>query len=115
MGGWISLIICVVPIYLFYVSSHIVLMIFSIVNAAINLWSFGVMHNYAMQQSIFRAEQIRKNRELEEEPLSLEDEVRLHKIENILTPDDAPDWLAWVCLITNILGLILFIAYWLIK
>lgn len=115
MGGWICLIICVVPIYFFYVSDHIVLMIFSIVNAAINFWSFGVMHNYAVKQNSLWAERVRKNRELEEGPLSLEEDIKLQRIGNTLRPEDVPDWLVYVNVITTIMGLILFIAYWLIK
>lgn len=115
MGGWICLIICMVPIYFFYTSNYIVLMISSIVNAVLNLWSFGVMHNYAMKQSSQWAERVRKNRELEEGPLGLEEEIQLKKIANALRPEDVPDWLAYVNVITTIMGFILFIAYWFIK
>jgi hypothetical protein len=115
MGGWICLIICVVPIYFLYVSNHMVLMIFSIVNAAINFWSFGVMHNYAMKQNNLWAERVRKNRELEEWPLRLEEEIELRKIGNTLRPEDVPDWLAYINVITTILGVILFITYWFLK
>jgi len=115
MGGWICLIICAVPIYFFYVSNHTVLMIFSIVNTAINFWSFGVMHNYAMKQNSLWSERVRKNRELEEGPLSLEEEIKLRRIGNTLRPEDVPDLLVYINVITTIMGLILFIAYWLIK
>jgi 4-amino-4-deoxy-L-arabinose transferase-like glycosyltransferase len=96
MGGWICLIICVVPIYFFYVSNHIALMIFSIVNAAIYFWSFGVMHNYAMKQNSLWAEQVQKNKELEEGPLGIEEKIKLQRIGNKLRPEDVPEWLAYL-------------------
>ena len=112
MGGWICLIICLVPIYFFYTSSHIGLMIFSIVNAVINFWSFGIMHNFAMKQNSQWAERVQKNRELEEGPLSFEDEVKLNKIANTLRPEDVPDWLVYVNILTTIIAIILSAIYW---
>lgn len=100
------MIICVVPIYFFYVSHHIGLMIFAIAHAVLNFWSFGVMHNYAMKQNSQWAESVRKNRESEEGPLDIEEEIQLKKIANTLRPEDAPDWLAYISIVTTILGFI---------
>ena len=114
MGGWISLIICLSPIYLFYASDHMVLMVISIINSVVNFWSLGVMYNYAMRRNSMWVEQFRKARDLEGR-LSPEEEVELRKIGNMLRPDDVPDWLARISIITTILGLILFILYWFIR
>ena len=36
----------------------------------------------------------------------------LHKIGNTLRPEDAPDWLTKINMVTTLLGLILFVLYW---
>jgi len=90
-------------------------MVLSILNAAINFWSFGVMHNYAIKRNNVWAEQVRKNRELEEGPLGLEEEIILHKIASTKRPEDVPDWLVYVNAITTVIGIILFVVYWFIK
>jgi hypothetical protein len=81
-------------------------MIFAIAHAVLNFWSFGVMHNYAMKQNSQWAESVRKNRESEEGPLDIEEEIQLKKIANTLRPEDAPDWLAYISIVTTILGFI---------
>lgn len=90
-------------------------MMFSIVNSVVNFWSFGVMHNYAMRRNSTWAKNVRKNGKIEEGRLSPDDEAILNKIGNTLRPEDAPDWLALVSIITTIVGIILFILYWFIK
>ena len=47
--GWFSLLICVIPIFLLYGTGHLVLWTIGIINAVLNFWSFGIMHNYALE------------------------------------------------------------------
>jgi len=110
----ISLIICLSPIYFYYVSDHMSLMVISIVNSIVNFWFLGVSHNYAMRRNSLWAEQVRKAREIEGR-LGTEEDLRLHKIGNMLRAEDIPDWLIWISIVTTMLGLILFIVYWFIK
>jgi hypothetical protein len=90
-------------------------MAFSIINAVINLWSFGIMHNYAIRNNSEFAETVRKNRESEEGALSLDNKKKLLKIANKLRPEDIPDWLVYLNIITVFLAVIFFIVYWFVK
>lgn len=114
MGGWICFAVCLLPSYFFYKSGHMILMTIAIVNAAINFWSFGIMYNYAVHRNSQWAETIRKNRELEGQ-LSDEDEDRLNKIGSVMRPEDAPDWLTWINMLTSLVGLIFLVLCWFLR
>lgn len=114
MGGWICLIICVIPICLFYRSGHTTFMMFSIINTVANFWTFGVMHNFAMKQHSSWTEQVQKNRELEGK-LDKETKRHLRKIAETLCPEDVPDWLAIMNIVTFTIGISLIALSFFLK
>ena len=63
--GWLSFLICAVPLYLLYNTDRPVLWVIALINAIANLWSYGVMHNYAVQSSAERIKRLRENLDLE--------------------------------------------------
>ena len=59
--GWLSLLVCALPLYLLYNAGHPVLWVLALINAITNLWTFGVMHNYAVKSSPHRIKRLRQN------------------------------------------------------
>lgn len=82
MGGWISVIVSIIPVYLFWKNGLIILSVIAVVNLLINFWSFGIMHNF-----YYRARQNRLNKAIEL----------------------VPNWVTMINIATAIIGLVLLI------
>ncbi len=50
MGGWVSVIVSLIAIWLLWDDGWILLSL-SIFIGLVNFWSFGIMHNYAIESS----------------------------------------------------------------
>ena len=101
--GCLSVLVCAVPIYFIYNTGQPVLWIATLVNAIANLWSFGVMHNYAVGGSAEKIKRLRDNMTLEGR---LDDEAQ-QRIDKIGLEKDlraVPNWLSTINLITAIVG-----------
>jgi hypothetical protein len=59
--GWLSFLVCALPLYLLYNAGHPVLWVLALINGIANLWTFGVMHNYAVEASTQRIKGLRRN------------------------------------------------------
>jgi len=47
--GWLSVVICALAAYTQYKLDHTALMILAIIAAVGSFWSWGIMHNYAVE------------------------------------------------------------------
>lgn len=115
MGGWISIIISAIPIYLFWKSGSIILFIITIINLVINFWSFGIMHNfYYRVYNVIRQRNsnlrinIKLNGRLDKQTETILD--RHDKTAHHTAIDQVPDWITHINLATSCIGLILLIT-----
>jgi len=111
MGGWINLIICLVPVYLLYRSGQTPWMILAVVNAVANFWSFGVMHNYAVEAKKSKVDRLRQNMALEGR-LNEEAESRLNKLQDNIDPESTthvPNWITTINILTFVIGISLIV------
>ena len=112
--GWFSSLIYVVPIYLLYNTGHPVLWALTIVNAIVNFWSYGVMHNYAVRQSLRGIKRLRENLAFDG-TLDVEKERELDRLKLKSNPDAVPDWLAGINILSTLVGLVgLIYGTWLL-
>jgi hypothetical protein len=114
MGGWLGVLVCATPIYLLWGRGQPALLTLAIVNTLLNFWSFGVMHNYAVESSRQRIVQLRDN--LVAEGRS-QDEVHavVDRIPLRSNPRLVPNWLARVNLASTIAGLALAVTAFVIR
>ena len=91
MGGWITIGISALATYSFYRIDQTFLMILSIANTGLSFWSFGVMHNYALDTSKSKAKILRENMRVEGR-LDEQAEKRLNKHARRINPSAAPNW-----------------------
>lgn len=63
--GWLPFLFCALPLYLLYNAGHPILWALALINAIANLWTFGVMHNYAVKSSAQRIKGLRQNLAIE--------------------------------------------------
>lgn len=107
--GWLFSLICAVPLYLLFNTGHRVLWILALVNAVANLWSYGVMHNYAVESSAEKIKGLRRNLALEGK-LGAEKERQIDKLKLAKDLAAVPNWLSTVDMVTFIIGVV-FVAY----
>ena len=107
--GWLSFLICAVPVYLLYNTGHRVLWILALVNAIASLWSYGVMHNYAVESSARRIKGLRRNLALEGR-LDAQKEREIDRVKLSVNLEAVPNWLSSVNMVTFIIGLV-FVVY----
>ena len=107
--GWFSFLICTVPLYLLFNTGHRVLWILALVNAIANLWSYGVMHNYAVESSAERIKGLRRNLALEGK-FDVEKERQIDKLKLAKNLAAVPNWLSTVNMVSFIIGLV-FVVY----
>lgn len=108
MGGWFSFVVCLAPALLMFRSGHTALGIIAIANAATNLWSFGVMHNYAVERSARRIKRLRDNLQTEGCP----DHGAQRRIESVRPTKDlkaVPPWLTSINMLTALAGVALLV------
>jgi len=97
MGGLISVIISVLAAIAFFDIGHRFLFWLCVAITVVSFWSWGVMHNYAMNSAKARWDQIREN--VIQEGGSPEEIARLDSTPIHLSNGDVnavPDWLATV-------------------
>jgi len=112
--GWLSFLICAVPLYLLYNTGHRVLWILALGNAIANLWSYGVMHNYAVESSAGRIKGLQRNLALEGK-LDAEKQRQLDGLKLTANLDAVPNWLSTVNMVSSIGGLVFFVyGMWLL-
>ncbi len=102
--GWLSFLICVVPLYLLYNTGHRVLWIFALGNALANLWSYGVMHNYAVESSAERIKNIKRYL-APEGRFDKEKQRQVDRLKLTFNLEAVPNWLSTVNMISSIIGL----------
>ena len=106
MGGLISVIISVLAAVAFYGTGHPFLFSVCVVIAVLSFWSWGVMHNYAMNSAKARWDSIREN--MIQEGRTPEEMNRLESTPIHLTYADVnaiPDWLAMVNMFVTFAGI----------
>jgi hypothetical protein len=102
--GWLSFLICVIPLYLLYNTGHRLLWILALGNAIANLWSSGVMHNYAVESSAERIKGLQRNLALEGK-LDSEKQHQLDGLKLTVNLNAAPNWLSKVNIVSLVIGL----------
>lgn len=110
MGGIIGFIVCVCSAILLYGFGHSFLFWAAIVISAADLWSWGIMHNYAMNAAKARFDRLRENLLFENRPP--EDLKHLDDIPIQITPRDAnlvPNWITSLNMLFTIIGFCLLI------
>ncbi|MEW6172856.1 MAG: hypothetical protein AB1510_07270 [Bacillota bacterium] len=111
MGGLISVIISVLAAIAFYGTGHPLLFWLCVVIVVLSFWSWGVMHNYAMNSAKARWDRIRDN--MIREGRSPEEIDRLDNTPIHLSKADVnvvPDWLATVNMLVTLGGIGLLIG-----
>ena len=111
--GWLSLLVCALPLYLFYNAGHRVLWVLALINAITNLWSFGVMHNYAVKSSAQRIKRLRRNLAVDEK-LDAEKEREVDQLKLRVNLNAVPTWLSTVNMMSFIAG-VTFVVYGLLS
>ena len=106
MGGLISVIISVLAAIAFYGTGHPLLFWLCVTIAALSFWSWGVMHNYAMNSAKARWDRIRENMIQEgrfPEEIDRLDSTPIHP--SIGDVNVVPDWLSTVNMVVTFTGL----------
>lgn len=104
--GWLSFLVCALPLYLLYNAGHPVLWVLALINAIANLWTFGVMHNYAVNSSAQRIKDLRRNLVVEGK-LDAEKENEIDQLKVTMNLNAVPTWLSTVNMMSFIVGLAL--------
>ena len=101
----LSFLICAVAVYLLYNTGHRVVWILTLVNAIASLWSYGVMHNYAVGSSAERIKGLRRNLALEGK-LDAEKAREIDRLKLTVNLRAVPSWLSSVNMVSFIIGLV---------
>lgn len=110
MGGIISLLIGILAAIAFYGTGHPILFWVAVAICIVCIWSWGVMHNYALKAAKGRWDQIRENMIREGRPPEEIERMDRTPIRIATSDVDAvPDWLATVNMIVTFIGLGLLI------
>jgi hypothetical protein len=107
--GWLFFLICAVPLYLLYNTGHPILWGLALLNAIADLWSYGVMHNYAVESSSERIKRLRENLALEGR-LDAKKERQIDRLKLDMSLQAVPKWLTTLKMMTFVIGLG-FLAY----
>lgn len=110
MGGLISVIISVLAAFAFYGTGHPLLFGLCLVIVILSFWSWGIMHNYALNSANARWDRIRENMIREgrsSEEIDNLDSAPIHLSEADV--DVVPDWLATLNLLATLAGIGLLI------
>lgn len=110
--GWLSVGIAVLAAILLIGAGHTVLLVIAWLNAAINFWSLGIMHNFATEQSLQRSKRIRQNLE-REGTLTEERDRELDRLALRKNLNHVPGWITNINLASSLLGvgLLLFAVF----
>ncbi|MFH2107768.1 MAG: hypothetical protein ABII93_03785 [Chrysiogenia bacterium] len=110
MGGFVSLILSVLAGIMFYGTGHPVLFWLCVIVVILSFWSWGVMHNYAMESAKARWDRIRENMIKEErlqENIRRLDRTSIHPTKADI--NSVPDWITSVNMFVTFVGLGLLI------
>lgn len=110
MGGFVSVIVCFIAAIAFYGTKHPVQFWLSVISTVVAFWSWGVMHNLAMNSARDRWKLLREN--MIREGRSQEDLDRVDKTRIRITPDDlnkVPNGLSLFNMIVTFVGIALLI------
>lgn len=77
----------------------------ALIDAIVNLWSFGVMHNYAVDSSAHRIKALRRNLAVEGK-LDAEKERETDQLKLTMNLNAVPNWLSAVNMMSFIAGLV---------
>ena len=119
MGGWISIVIGVFAVFLFYISvGFSSLFWISLVNTILCFLVFGIMHNFAMEASKEKRTLLVKNMKLENR--SLEDIKKVADLPINISERDldaVPNWLSTANMIFSftVFGLFIFSIYMVVR
>ena len=101
--GWLFFIICAVSVYLLYNIGQPVLWVLALINAIASLWSYGIMHNYAVEESAAKIKRLQENLSLEGR-LDEERQAEIDKIKLAKNLQAVPGWLTTMNLLTFVIG-----------
>lgn len=110
MGGWLSVISSLLAAILLYGTGPLYLFIFAILITIACFWTFGIMHNYAINSAKSRHDRILENMRLEgrsEEEIAAFDNRIIRPSSHDVSA--VPDKLAFVNMIVSIIGYILLL------
>lgn len=112
--GWPTFIVCAIPLYLLYNTGQSVLWTIALLNTIANLWSYGIMHNYSVEDSVEKINRLQENLAIEGR-LDAEKQAQIDKIPVAKNLQAVPGWLTTVNLVKFVVG-IAFVGYgvWLI-
>lgn len=108
MGGWISAVICASATFLLFRGQHYILAAIMTATLFVNFWSFGVMHNFAVSRSYEKMKRLQQH--LANTNHSPEQQEALDRLKLKEIPEDIPDWLARVNLVSTLTGLLALIG-----
>ena len=111
--GWLSFLVCALPLYLFYNAGHPVLWVLTLINAIANLWTFGVMHNYTVNSSAQKLKGLRRNIAVEGK-LDADKEREIDQLKLSMNLNAVPTWLSTVNMMSFIVGLA-FVVFGLLR
>src|SRR5262245_54582431 len=108
MGGFISVLICVVGVCCFYGSGHPLLFGLSALTALVSFWSCGVMHNHtirsAKQRHGLMVEMMRAEGRSEDEIRTFDSRVINP---DIIDTTVIPDWVTVINILATLTGIVL--------
>jgi hypothetical protein len=110
MGGWISVIASLIATILLYGTGHLYFFIFAILITIACFWTFGIMHNYAINSAKYRHDRIVENMKLEgrsEEEITAFDSRIISPSPHDVTA--VPDKLSVINMIISITGYVLLL------
>jgi len=107
--GWFSFLISVVPLYLLYNTGHRVLWFLALGSAVANIWSLGVMHNYAVESSAQQIKTLQRNLALEGN-LDAEKQRQIDGLKLTVNLNAVPNWLSTLNMVSLTIGLV-FLVY----
>lgn len=107
--GWLSVIICAVPIYLLYNTGQPILWVLVLLNVFVNFWSYGIMHNHAVRSSSDKIKRLQENLALEGR-LDAEKQREIDRIPLTMDLQAVPNWLTNLNMVTTLIGLV-FLGY----
>jgi hypothetical protein len=90
--GWLHVLLPLIAAFLYYRTSHTLLMVIAIIMALGSFWSWGVMHNYATDVAKHRSNYTGGFYDLTK-----------------TEAESVPNWLATVDLLFSLVGFVLFI------
>lgn len=105
MGGMISVLISILAAVSFFNTGHTLIFWICIFNLVLSIWSWGVMHNFAIRSAKSRMDKIREN--MIQDGRSSEEIGRLDKSPIHLSNYDiiaVPDWLTRINILVTFCG-----------